>query len=108
MNPLVCRVLGEAAEPDDFSAKDYLLSMPQEFSGYAIHISANTEEWGVGTQEQADQVAHRLAEMAKAEFPGIQTDVSLGPNTFISMGKDVAVMEQIDAWLTDHLATPLP
>lgn len=101
MNPLVRQVVGEAAS-DEFNAKDYLLSMPQEYSGYKVHISADPMAWGGGTWEQADRAAHRLAEMAKAQFPGIQTDISLGPNTFPSMGEDAVVMEWIDNWLSDN------
>ena len=100
MNPLVRQVIGEAT-PDEFSPKDYLLSMPQAFSEYKVHISADPMAWGGCSWEQADRAAHRLAEMAKVQFPGIQTDISLGPNTFPSAGLDAEVMERIDNWLND-------
>jgi hypothetical protein len=103
VNPLVRQVIGEAATPDGFSAKDYLLSLPQEYDGYKVHISADPMAWGGGrvTPDRALLAAHRMAEMAKAQFPGIQTDISLGPNTFPSAGLDAEVMEQIDKWLND-------
>lgn len=103
MNPLVRQVIGEAVPSDEFDAKEYLLSMPQEYSDYKIHISADPMAWGVGrvTFEWAERAARRMAEMAKAQFPGIKTDISMGPNTFPSAGLDAEVMERIDSWLND-------
>jgi len=101
VNPLVRQVIGETGS-DEFSAKDYLLSLPQEYSDYKIHISADPMAWGgCTTLNNAFRAAKRLAELAKARFPGIQTDISMGPNTFPSAGLDAEVMEQIDDWLSD-------
>jgi len=102
MNPLVQRVIGEAA--DEFDAKDYLLSMPQEYHDYRIHISADsTGHWNGETDwGRCLLYAKKLAEMAKAQFPGIETDISLGPNTFPSKGEDATKMEWIDSWLSDN------
>lgn len=95
------QVIGEAA-PDDFSAKEYLLSLPREFSTYRVHISADPMAWGGVTFEQADRAAHRLAEMCKDQFPGIETVISMSPNTFPQGGESAEVLEQIDNWLSDN------
>jgi len=106
VNPLVRQVIGEAATPDEFNAKDYLLSMPQHYSGYRVHISADPMAWSgaanTGDMDRCLLYAKKLAEMLKDQFPGIQTDISLGPNTFPSMGLDASVMEWIDSWTNDH------
>lgn len=105
MNPLVRQVIGEAATPDEFDAKEYLLSLPQEYSGYSVHISADPVFWDAGAGVDWDRCllyARKLAEMVKDQFPGIATDISLNPNTFPSRGLDPNVMEWIDNWLNDH------
>lgn len=107
MNPLVRQVIGEAATPDEFSAKDYLLSLPQEYSGYTIHVSADPMFWGGCRREVAERAAHRLAEMAKEQFPGIETRISLEPNTYPSRGIDADVMERMDSWITDNATDAL-
>ena len=101
-NPLVRQIVGEAAE-DEFSAKDYLLSLPQEYNGYMLHISADPMAWEARAgMDRCLFYAQKLALMAKDQFPGIETEISLNPNTFPSRGIDSTVMEMLDDWLNDH------
>jgi len=100
MNPVVRKVIGEGA--DDFDAKQYLMSMPQEYDGYKVHISADPMFWNEASWEQCLLYAKKMAEMLTYQFPGIETDVSLNPNTFPSGGEDAEVLELIDSWINDH------
>jgi hypothetical protein len=100
---LVCQVIGEAAAPDEFDAKKYLLSLPQEYSGYRFSISTDPEAWLTdASSERCLLYAQKLAEMAKEQFLGMETVLSRGSSTFACRGKDANVMEWLDSWLMDN------
>ena len=88
--------------------KRYLLALPQEFDGYCLVISAHPNNWlGMARRpddvdyEEADWLAQRLAELAKAKYPGLKTVIVSGPNdnTYLSRGEKVDVIEEIHDWV---------
>ena len=78
------------------------------YEAYTITIIDDMEYWGTEcTQEQATEYSNKLAEMAKAAFPGVETNVGhhcrgMEGGAYGGPDGDPAVKDAMEKWLDDN------
>jgi hypothetical protein len=76
---------------------------------YTVRISNEPSYYGADcTQQQADEIAARLAGMIREQFDGINVEVFRdGEHSTALLGPDDAVCEEIERWVNDHWTAAL-
>jgi hypothetical protein len=96
---------------DSVDAKCTLMSLPQEWAGYRLQISADPMAWRCYQDDPSGQVyarclgyAQRLARLAREEFIGLKTVLVGDRVNMIPFGPDAERLIYLDEWMTNNQA----
>lgn len=107
----------EAGSPDDYTETafadilDCQVDLEEEidYSDYTVKVSDEPSYYGSEcSQEDADEISHKLCEMIERQFPGIQTDFwSDGDGSSKTTGPDDDVLDEINEWISNNWTAAL-
>jgi hypothetical protein len=77
------------------------------YEEYKITLSSDPSVYGDISPERTEEINDRLSSMIKAEFPGIQIEISNLDCCGKTTGPDQNVLDEINSWISENWTAAL-